>query len=415
MNSRAITAGLFFITTFAILATPASAGDGSVRHVAAPHVANSYVVVFRDDVDATSAGAELGAKHDVKVTNTVRKLLKAIVITATEAQAKSISADPRVRYVEDNGISTGTGDQSPTPNWGLDRIDQFVVPLNDHYLYSYTGQGVTAYVLDSGVGPIADLSGRIARNINFVTVTGVRNPLDYGDCYGHGTQVASIIGGTTYGVAKNVTIINVRQLDCTNSGTQADFLDAMDWIVSDYQSHPGPAVINMSSRFRGVYQSVDEVVMRALNVGITFVCSAGNDADDACGYSPGHMSIPSNYSPNPNQYSTITVSGTNSQDAFFNELNYGPCVSILAPGQNTLASDKDGNPSYFGYTSGATAFVSGVAALHLERFPLASPSVIGGYIKNYGTPNQITGLPVGTPNLLLYDTIYDRRHACCVY
>lgn len=416
MNLRAAAVALLSLAILATLPTPARAGDGTVRHMAAPHVANSYIVVFRDDVDAAVTGAELGAKHAVKVTSTVRKVLKAISITATEAQAKAISADPRVRYVEDNGIATGTGDQYPTINWGLDRIDQFDLPLNNHYLYNYTGQGVTVYVVDSGIAPVADLSGRVVRNINFVTdIHGVRNPLDYGDCADHGTKVASIIGGTTYGVAKNVSIVNVRQLDCSNNGTQADFLDAIDWVVTDYMNHPGPAVINLSERFPAVYQGVDDAVMRTLNLGITFVCSAGNDAQDACNYSPGHLSIPGNYSPNPNQYSTLTVSGTTMNDAFFSPLNYGQCVSILAPGENTLSSDKSGNSYYFGLTSAAAAFVSGVVALHLERFPSATPSSIGGLIVNYGTPNKLTGLPPGTPNLLLFNGIYDRRHACCVY
>jgi subtilisin family serine protease len=109
------------------------------------------------------------------------------------------------------------------------------------------------------------------------------------------------------------------------------------------------------------------------------------------------------------------VSGTTSNDSFFNGLNYGQCVSILAPGLNILVYDQSANLTFFGYTSAAAPFVSGVAALHLERFPLASPSVIGAYIKSNGTANKITGLPDGTPNLLLYNSIYDRRHACCVY
>jgi serine protease len=263
--------------------------------------------------------------------------------------------------------------------------------LDNHYVYWYTGQGVTAYVLDTEVNSNTDIAGRLVRSINFATVNGVRNQYDTGDCYGHGTKVATILGGTTYGVAKGVSLVNVKTIGCVGTTPVSDFVDAIDWIVSDYQNHTGPAVINASLSFLGGSQSVDEAVMRTLNAGITFVCSAGNEGVDACGSSPGRLSIPGTYSPNPNQYRTLNVSGTTMNDTFFSGLNYGPCVSILAPGQNNFTIDEYGNQTFFSYTSSAAPFVAGVAALHLERFPTATPSVIGAYIKNNGTPNRITG------------------------
>jgi hypothetical protein len=415
MKTTKILMSMLLLAITAIVSSPALAGDGSVRHTATRHINNSYIVVLRDDVDADSTAAQLASKHAIKVTGVIHTLLKSFAITATEGQAKAISDDPRVRYVEDDAAMVGTGDQYPVPSWALDRIDQVSLPLDSHYLYNYSGQGVTVYLLDSGLNPIGDIAGRITRQINFVTVNLVRDPNNYADCSDHGTKVADIIGGTTYGVAKNVTFVNVRVFDCSNSGTNSDFNDALDWIVSDYLSHGGPAVVNYSGRFFGISSSADDAVMRTLNIGLTFICAAGNEAVDACADSPGHLSIPGNYSPNPNQYSVITVSGTDTDDSFNPVLNYGQCVSILAPSVNVPVYDHNGNVSIFGASSGATAFVSSVAALHLERFPTATPSVIGAFIKSNGSTNQITSLPVATPNLLLYNSIYERHHACCVY
>lgn len=328
---RVFLVGLILSIAAATVCMPAKAGDGSVRHTVARHAANSYVVVLRDDTDVDVVGSQLGLKHGVKVTGTVRTLIKAFEITATDAQARAISSDPRVRYVEDNGLSSGATTQIPAPSWGLDRIDQYDLPYDNYYKYDYTGQGVTAYVVDSGVNPISDLSGRITRQINFVTVGGVRDPNDYTDCFDHGTKAADIIGGTTYGVAKAVTFVNVRVLDCANQGTTIDIINALDWVVADYISHGAPAVINYSVYSIGIDQALDEAVMRALNAGLTFVCAAGNNSSDACGDTPGHLSIPANYSPNPNQYSVLTVSGTVDNDSFNSGLNFGQCVSIFGP------------------------------------------------------------------------------------
>ena len=377
----------------------------------AHHVTGEYNVVLRDSADLLA----VSQRHGAHVKSSCSVLMKSLTISGDDVTAQSLADDPDVLYVAENSITSGaTVVQSPAPSVGLDRINQAILPLDNAYSYSYTGQNVVVYVVDSGVNQVSDLSGRLIRQINFATINGVRDPNNFGDCYGHGTPVASIIGGTVYGVAKNVKIVNVRQFDCTDSGTSADFRDAMDWVVTDHMNHPSEtmALVNFSGRAFGTDQVMDDATMRVLAAGIPVIVCAGNEAISACNESPARLGNPSSYPNNPNQFSTITVSGSNEDDTFNSFLNFGPCVDILAPSRNLMAMSKDGVRTGFGASSGATPHVTGVAALRMEQFGALSPSALEGSIKDNSTPNVVTGVPAGTPNLLLYSFTIKRR-VCC--
>jgi subtilisin family serine protease len=98
--------------------------------------------------------------------------------------------------------------QPSPPSWGLDRIDQAYYPLNGSYTYPNTAPNVTAYIIDTGIRyGHQDFGGRAT--FGFDAYGG-----DGSDCYGHGTSVAGVLGGTTYGVAKGVQLVSVRVLDC---------------------------------------------------------------------------------------------------------------------------------------------------------------------------------------------------------
>ena len=131
-------------------------------------------------------------------------------------QAAAISARPNVRFVEPDGIATTAVTQSPA-TWGLDRIDQRDLPLNNSTRTRTTGAGVTAYIIDTGI--------RITHTSSAAGPSSGNDSVDddgnANDCHGHGTHVAGTVGGATYGVAKSVPLVAVRVLNCAGIGSYA--------------------------------------------------------------------------------------------------------------------------------------------------------------------------------------------------
>ena len=195
----------------------------------------------------------------------------------------------------------------------MDRIDQRGRPGDLAYQFDTTGAGVTVFVIDTGIRLTHTEFGRRAvSGYDFVD-----RDADASDCYGHGTHVSGTIGGSTFGVAKAVTLVSLRVWDCNGSGTFSNMIAAMDWAVA--HKPPGPSVINISGR-GGAYQPMDDAVARTIAAGIPVVVAAGNDNDDACKYSPARAP------------GAITVGATDSSDNRASFSNYGTCEDMFAPG-----------------------------------------------------------------------------------
>ncbi|NBN96370.1 MAG: serine protease, partial [Actinobacteria bacterium] len=192
--------------------------------------------------------------------------------------------------------SVGTGDSSAasdavTPraesdggvaplSWGLDRIDQRALPLNNRYTRTQSGAGVTVYVIDTGVRAThSELSGRVAAG--FTTISDGQGT---NDCQGHGTHVAGTVAGTNYGVAPAALVVPVRVMNCSGSGSTSDIIAGIDWIITHHQAGV-PAVANMS--LGGPRSAaLDLAVSRGVADGVTFVVAAGNSSLSACTVSP---------------------------------------------------------------------------------------------------------------------------------
>ncbi|RKG96235.1 serine protease [Corallococcus sp. CA053C] len=352
-------------------------------------IPGEYIVVLRDATQevrqqgAANIARELVSLNGGKVLRTYEHSIHGFLATMSEAEARGLLSDPRVAYVQENGLIHLSATQT-SATWGIDRIDQRDLPRNSSYTYNVDGTGVHAYVIDTGIRLThTEFTGRTGNGYDFID-----NDSDPTDCHGHGTHVSGTVGGTTWGVAKKVTLHGVRVLDCTGYGNDAQVIGGIDWVAAN---HIKPAVANMSLGDVGI-QAIDDATERLIAAGVTTVVAAGNDSDNACDYSPARA---------PN---AITVGSTTSSDARSSFSNYGTCVDIFAPGSSITSASNSGNTSSTSMsgTSMASPHVAGAAALYLSANPSATPAQVRDALVNNATPNKVTSPGTGSPNKLLY-------------
>jgi subtilisin family serine protease len=329
-------------------------------------ISGSYIVTLKPDavasgaVDATAEALADRFGGDVKEAFTAS--LQGFSVRMTEARAKRLAADPLVESVEQDkkvSLLTTTSTQSGPPSWGLDRIDQIDRNLSGSYTYpSSAGTGVTAYILDTGIRTThVDFGGRAQSGYDFID-----NDTNATDCHGHGTHVAGTIGGSQYGVAKNVNLVGVRVLDCSGSGSYTGIIAGIDWVVTH---KTGPAVINMSLG-GPPFDALDNAVNAAVAAGVVVAVAAGNSNTDACTASPARAA------------SALTVGATDQNDVRASFSNYGSCLDIFAPGVGIISDYYLSDTSAAGMsgTSMASPHVAGAAALILGEHPTYTPAEV---------------------------------------
>lgn len=355
------------------------------------YIPNQYIVILKkssqvsNEISSQSGDtpSQLEVDHNLEPAKLVfNKSIHGGVYNMSEEQAQEIKDDPNVAYVEqDQFVQSDAVETGAT--WGLDRLDQVSLPLNQNYSYDNSGAIVNAYIIDTGIlTSHIDFHGRAYSAIDIVD-----GDIDATDCNGHGTHVAGTIGSSAYGVAKNVKLFGVRVLDCFGGGSLSNVIAGIDWVTAHHQS---PAVANMS--LGGLAsQAIDDAVAASIQSGVTFVVAAGNENVSACGGSPARLS------------EAITVGSSTNLDARSSFSNFGSCVDVFAPGSDitSLWIGSTSATNTISGTSMASPHVAGVAALYLAKHPSASPAEVASAIVSGSLQGRLSGIGAGSPNLLV--------------
>ncbi|MFD5127068.1 S8 family peptidase [Streptomyces olindensis] len=369
------------------LPAEAAPATGEVLHEdSANAIAESYIVTLKESAGFradSEEGNQLATKYGATVETAYNSVLNGYAVRVGASGARSFASDPAVASVEQNQKVHYDGTQYYPP-WGLDRIDQARLPLSRTYTYPNTaGNAATVYVLDTGVRIThQQIAGRASYGYDAIDGDTIAS-----DGNGHGTHVATIVAGRTYGVAKLARIVAVRVLDNDGYGSVAGVIAGVDWVTSHRNR---PAVANMSLG-GSASTALDTAVRNSIASGITYAVAAGNANADAANFSPARVS------------SALTVGASTITDYRADFSNYGSALDMFAPGVSIPGGwhTSDTARATLSGTSMATPHVAGAAAVYLTSRPTASPATVHSALVSGATTGVLRNIGPGSPNRLL--------------
>ncbi|MGA5410054.1 S8 family peptidase [Streptomyces lavendulocolor] len=378
---RACVAMLLLLPLAAAPTTALAADDdpAPLRTTAVP-VPDQYIVTLKP---GTASAVRITQQLGVTPLHEYDRVLRGFTARLTASQLATVRGLPDVAAVEQDAVVTAgplRANRAPAYSWGLDRIDQPYLPLNQQFNVNSSGSGATAYVLDTGIDYAHPEFGGRARP-GFDAMGDGRNGQD---CNGHGTHVAGTVGGANFGVARQASLVSVRVLGCDGKGSWGGMIAGMDWVAKNARQ---PAVLN-GSLGGPRSEAVNQAATALSDSGVLPVIAAGNDSVDACNVSPASAAR------------VLTVGATDYQDRETDFSNYGPCLDMYAPGAAIVSARLGGGSVALNGTSMASPHVAGVATLLKARYPAATPAQVYTWLVEQSVKGVLT-VSKSSPNRLV--------------
>ncbi|MBV6521569.1 MAG: Extracellular serine proteinase [Gemmatimonadaceae bacterium] len=358
--------------------------------------ADEYVIVLRRTSSDVARESQFAASIGGHVGATWHRALRGFAARLTPDQRALMARRSAVAFIEPASLVNASATQTCAPytacSWGLDRIDETKLPMDGLFATpTRNGSNVHAYVIDTGIRIThREFGSRASYGIDIVDGDNIAD-----DCNGHGTSMASLIGGRRLGVAKGVRPVAVRVLNCAGAGSTVDVISGIDW-VTQHAAHPAVANLSLGG---SPSLALDLAVQTSIQSGITYVVAAGGSASNACNFSPARVP------------EAITVGGTGdgggvppaSPDTRTPSSNIGPCLDLFAPGASIRSAWSASDTAMFVTTgsSNSSAFVAGAAALYLDHFPNRTPGQVSAAIVANASIGVVGNPGAGSPNLLL--------------
>lgn len=369
-------------------------------------IRDQYIVVLdgvRPDAPVSQLAQALVARvGGGQVLHVYEHALSGFAVQLPAVAAQALAGLPAVQYVEQDQLMRLVDTQFEPPSYGLDRVDQRNLPLDQRYSFpAGAGSGAHVYIIDTGLrASHVDFAGRVGNGRNFAPAGGsllcqllgigcpAPNPADTNDCNGHGTHVSGTSVGTAYGIAKYATVHPVRVFGCGNSTATSTIIAGVDWVSGN---RIAPAVANMSLG-GGASQAMDDAVRNLIAQGVSVAVAAGNESADACGSSPARVA------------QAITVGSTANTDVRSSFSNFGSCVDLFAPGSSIVSAGiaSDTASQTLSGTSMASPHVAGAAARYAAANPGAAPAQLEAFLIGSATAGIVGNPGNGSPNRLLY-------------
>ena len=354
-------------------AAAASAEDMAPLYTSSEGVAGEWIVVLEDSLSTKSTEPDaLGISAD-QVNHTYETVLNGYAVDMSQSEVEELRSQEGVSYIEQVGVA-----ETFVP-WGLDRIDQADLPLDDSYSTEADGSGTTSYILDTGLDVDHPEFGDRA-TFGWDAYGG-----DGSDMQGHGTHVAGTIGSDSYGVAPGTDLVGVKVLDDNGSGSYDDIIAGVEWVAEN--SEPG-SVANLSLG-GPVSQALDEAVNALAESGVFVAVAAGNEGQDANNVSPAGAS------------GVVTVAASDETDTSASFTNYGSAVDIYAPGVGVESTVPGGGTDTYNGTSMASPHVAGAASLYKDANGDADQGTVLDWLVTNGGDDKLGSVPSGTVNVLL--------------